>query len=319
MDQLSSVPSSIAESIEPTLKIYLPLLNKNSTAIKSTLRKTLSYGPNHRNNLDIYYPANKPTGAGCPVFIYTYGGGFTRGDRASEDHLLYQNLGHFFAEKCGFVTIIPDYRLVPEARFPSGGQDIEMVVKWLIENNDKIGGSHPRPLFMMGNSAGAVHLCTFLLHPSFAELRGKITSNSDTCPLQLKAAVFCSMPTSFRNPLPYLAPVLATYYGQTMEQDCPLGLLEACNKDRNISNVAPGVQFLLLYGSLDPEDEILACNKEFIELWRSGQGSTGVELEVQVMEGHNHISPPLALGTNISREEVWGFDVAGFCNAAARS
>ncbi|KAK2694803.1 hypothetical protein QWA68_005348 [Fusarium oxysporum] len=319
MDQLSSVPSSIAESIEPTLKIYLPLLNKNSTAIKSTLRKTLSYGPNHRNNLDIYYPANKPTGAGCPVFIYTYGGGFTRGDRASEDHLLYQNLGHFFAEKCGFVTIIPDYRLVPEARFPSGGQDIEMVLKWLIENNGKIGGSHPRPLFMMGNSAGAVHLCTFLLHPSFAELRGKITSNSDTCPLQLKAAVFCSMPTSFRNPLPYLAPVLATYYGQTMEQDCPLGLLEACNKDKNISNVAPGVQFLLLYGSLDPEDEILACNKEFIELWRSGQESTGVELEVQVMEGHNHISPPLALGTNISREEVWGFDVAGFCNAAARS
>src|SRR6478735_1005609 len=143
MDQLSSVPSSIAESIEPTLKIYLPLLNKNSTAIKSTLRKTLSYGPNHRNNLDIYYPANKPTGAGCPVFIYTYGGGFTRGDRASKDHLLYQNLGHFFAEKCGFVTIIPDYRLVPEAGFPSGGQDIEMVVKWLIENNHKIGGSHP--------------------------------------------------------------------------------------------------------------------------------------------------------------------------------
>ncbi|KAF5690935.1 isoprenylcysteine alpha-carbonyl methylesterase ICMEL2 [Fusarium circinatum] len=245
MDQLTSIPSSIAESIEPTLGIYLPLLNKNSTAIKSTLRKTFSYGPNPRNNLDIYYPANSPTGARCPVFIYTYGGGFTRGDRASEDHLLYRNLGHFFAEKCGFVTVIPDYRLVPEARFPSGGQDIEM----------------PRPLFMMGNSAGAVHLCTFLLHPSFAELRGKITGTSDTSPLQLKAAVFCSMPTSFRNPRPYRAPVLARYYGETVEQHCPLGLLEACDKDKTVSDAAPGVQFLLLYGFLDPEDEILGCNK----------------------------------------------------------
>ncbi|KAF4953569.1 hypothetical protein FGADI_5905 [Fusarium gaditjirri] len=194
-----------------------------------------------------------------------------------------------------------------------------MVVKWLIDNNDKIGGSHPRPLFMMGNWAGAVHLCTFLLHPSFAEFHGKITSTSDTCPLRLKAAFFCSMPTSFRDPLPYRAPVLATYYGHTMEQDCPLGLLKAFGKDRNIADVAPGVLFLLLYGSLDPENEILACNREFIELWQSGKGSMGIQLEAQVMEGHNHISFPTALGTNILKEEVWGFNVAGFCNAAARS
>ncbi|KAG9501762.1 hypothetical protein J7337_007453 [Fusarium musae] len=319
MNQLTSVPNSIAESIEPTLKTYLPLLNKNSTAIKSTSRKTFSYGLNPRHNLDIDYPANKSTGAGRPVFIYTYGGGFTRGDRASEDHLLYRNLGHFFAEKCGFITVIPDYRLVPEARFPSGGQDIEMAVKWLIDNNDKIGGPQPRPLSMMGNSAGAVHLCTILLHPSFAELRSKITGNSDTSPLRLKAAVFCSMPTSFRNPYPCRAPVLERYYGETIEHDCPLGLLEACDKNKNVSDAAPGVHFLLLYGSLDPEDEILGCNKEFIELSRSGKGSSGVELEIQVMEGHNHISPPPALCTNVSREEVWGFNVAGFCNAAAQS
>ncbi|KAF5714825.1 isoprenylcysteine alpha-carbonyl methylesterase ICMEL2 [Fusarium mundagurra] len=262
---------------------------------------------------------NSPTGAGCPVFIYTYGGGFTRGDRASEDHLLYRNFGHFFAEKCGFVTVIPDYRLVPEARFPLGGQDVEMTVKWLIDNNDKIGGSQPRPLFMMGNSAGAVHLYTSLLCPAFADLGSKITSNSGTSPLRIKAAVFCSMPTLFRNPHPYRAPVLATYYGETIEQYCPLGLLEACNKDKTVSDTAPGVQFLLLYGSLDPEDEILGFNREFIELWRLGKESSGVELEVQIMEGHNHISPPPALGTNISREEVWGFNIAGFCHAAARS
>ncbi|KAF5610229.1 isoprenylcysteine alpha-carbonyl methylesterase ICMEL2 [Fusarium subglutinans] len=287
MDQPTSVPSSIAESIEPTLGIYLPLLNKNSTAIKSTLRKTFSYGPNPRNNLDIYYPANSPTGAGCPVFIYTYGGGFTRETESLKIIYSTETLG---------ISLLRS-----------------------ADNNDKIGGSQPRPLFMMGNSAGAVHLCTFLLHPSFAELRGKITGTSDTSPLQLKAAVFCSMPTSLRKPRPYRAPVLARYYGETVEQDCPLGLLEACNKDKTVSDAAPGVQFLLLYGSLDPEDEILGCNKVFIELWRSGKGSSGVELEVQVMEGHNHISSPPALGTNISREEVWGFNVAGFCNAAVRS
>ncbi|SCO42015.1 uncharacterized protein FFNC_08276 [Fusarium fujikuroi] len=141
----------------------------------------------------------------------------------------------------------------------------------------------------MGNSAGAVHLCTFLLHPSFAELRGKITSDSDACRLRLKAAVFCSISTSFHNPrlteFLFLQPTMDKQWSRIVPSDF-LRL------------------FLLLYGSLDPEDEILGCNKEFIELWRSSTGSSGVELEVQVMDGHNHISSPPALGTNISREEV---------------
>ncbi|KAF9763687.1 hypothetical protein IL306_003022 [Fusarium sp. DS 682] len=227
-------------------------------------------------------------------------------------------MGHFFADKCGFVTVIPDYRLGPEARFPSGAQDIQLVVQWLMDNNDKFGGSQPSPLFMMGHSAGATHICTFLLHPEFSETRGRITGAEGTCPLRLRSSIFCSMPTSFRSH-PYRALLLAAYYGETIDKDCPLGLLDACNDDMSISAILPGVQFLLLVGSLDPEDEILVYNKEFIERWRSGKCSSDVELEVQVMHGHNHVSPALSLGTSIPKEEVWGFEVAGFCNAATRS
>jgi hypothetical protein len=62
--------------------------------------------------------------------------------------------------------------------------------------------------------------------------------------------------------------------------------------------------------SLDPEDEILSPVRCFISTWRNKRSSSPAPgLVVSTWGGHNHISPFLALGTDIAREESWGNDL----------
>ncbi|VUC37184.1 unnamed protein product [Clonostachys rosea] len=312
--------TSIAETVGPTFKLYRKLLQRNEDAIKSTLRKTFAFGPNPRHLLDLYYPSANQTGADCPVLIFIYGGGLWQGDRLSPDGLLYANLGHFFAEKCGYVVAIPDYRLVPEAKFPSGGEDIALVVQWLMDNPDKFGagdGEKARSLFMMGSSAGSIHLSTFLLQQCFASIMNQIVGSGNSCRLRLRAVILCSMPAHFRHSNPARAQVLTSYFADDIDRNCPLGQLEICKRENHISEVMPGIKVLLLTGSLDPEDEILGPVRDFATCWRSDGARSAAMLEVQVMDGHNHISPNLSLGTCDLAEETWGFQVAEFCNAIA--
>jgi acetyl esterase/lipase len=70
----------------------------------------LAYGEGPRRRLDIYAPAAPGP---RPVIIFFYGGSWNSGRRQD-----YAFAGAAFAAR-GFVTVIPDYRLVPETRFPA--------------------------------------------------------------------------------------------------------------------------------------------------------------------------------------------------------
>src|ERR1700761_1868916 len=71
----------------------------------------VAYGPDPRPRLDVYAPT-QPSPRPAPVVVFFYGGNWDSGDRA-----LYSWVGRALASR-GFVTVIPDYRLVPEHRFP---------------------------------------------------------------------------------------------------------------------------------------------------------------------------------------------------------
>ena len=96
--------------------------------------------------MDVYSPAAADGDA--PVVVFFYGGGWRRGDRAR-----YGFVGQVLAE-CGFVTVIPDYRVYPEARFPAFIQDCAAATAWAKANVSDFGGD-PDKLFLMGHSAGA--------------------------------------------------------------------------------------------------------------------------------------------------------------------
>jgi len=104
------------------------------------------YGPLARQRLDIYSPitAQHPK----PVVIFFYGGNWQNGAR--EDYLF---LGQALASR-GFITIIPDYRLYPEVRYPGFLEDGAAAVRWTLNHLDEIDGD-PAHVNLMGHSAGA--------------------------------------------------------------------------------------------------------------------------------------------------------------------
>ncbi len=106
-----------------------------------------------RNRLDVYAP--EAGGAGLPVILYLYGGGFVRGDKSEM-----AGLGTWFARN-GAVVVTMNYRFAPEATYPSGPEDIAAAIRWIRAHVAEHGGD-PDKLFLAGNSAGAVHVATYV-------------------------------------------------------------------------------------------------------------------------------------------------------------
>ncbi len=106
----------------------------------------LAYGPLPRHRLDIYTPLS--TDSDAPVVVFFYGGSWQSGRRQD-----YRFIGQALSAQ-GFVTVIPDYRLYPEVRFPAFLHDGAAACAWVKEHIGGYGGS-PDFLFVMGHSAGA--------------------------------------------------------------------------------------------------------------------------------------------------------------------
>jgi acetyl esterase/lipase len=60
----------------------------------------------------------------------------------------------------GYVTVLPDYRLYPQVRFPAFIEDGAQAVAWVQQHIDEYGGD-PTRIVLMGHSAGA-HLAALL-------------------------------------------------------------------------------------------------------------------------------------------------------------
>ena len=116
----------------------------------------VSYGEHERHKLDLCLPAE----GGKPIVIFVPGGGMTAGDKS-----FYSHIPAFFARK-GYVGVAINYRLAPEFLFPSGAQDVAQAVDWLVENADVHGGNVEK-IFIVGQSAGAVHSASTIFDRRF--------------------------------------------------------------------------------------------------------------------------------------------------------
>jgi triacylglycerol lipase len=117
------------------------------------------YGPDERNRLDIF---TKDGLSGAPVLVFVHGGGFVMGDKTTEGSPFYDNIGAFAVDE-NWVGVTMTYRLAPANRWPAGGEDIGRAVDWLRENVTQFGGD-PERIFVMGQSAGAVHVADYVAH-----------------------------------------------------------------------------------------------------------------------------------------------------------
>lgn len=113
--------------------------------------KDIAYGDGPRHKLDIYAPkadASKDQNEPAPVVVFFYGGAWKQGTKAD-----YPFVGHALAAR-GFVTVVPDYRLVPETEYPGFLNDNAQAIKWVEDNIATFGGD-PGRVFLAGHSAGA--------------------------------------------------------------------------------------------------------------------------------------------------------------------
>ncbi len=109
--------------------------------------KDQRFGADPRQTLDVYAPKHASL-APRPVVVFLYGGSWQGGDKA-----LYVFVGAALARR-GFVTVIPNYRLYPQVRWPAFLEDNAKAVRWARDHARDYGGD-PGDLFLMGHSAGA--------------------------------------------------------------------------------------------------------------------------------------------------------------------
>jgi acetyl esterase/lipase len=151
-----------------TAALYAPMQEKEPYK-GVRIERDVKYGPADRNLLDIFMP--EAAASPRPVLIYIHAGAFVGGNkRTTPTSPFYDNI-MLWAVKNGFVGVNATYRLAPQAPWPAGPEDMAGVVKWVA---DKIGerGGNPARIYLMGHSAGAVHVANYVSHAEFHKVKG---------------------------------------------------------------------------------------------------------------------------------------------------
>jgi acetyl esterase/lipase len=142
----------------------------------------LRFGPHARHHLDIWVPSH-PDSAKLPVVVFFYGGGWHSGERGD-----YGFAAAAFAAQ-GFVAVVPDYRLVPEVRFPDFLEDAALSLRWVVAHIAEYGGD-PSKISVAGHSAGAYIAAMLALDPRWL-------SAVQLPPETIRAGVLLSGPFDF--------------------------------------------------------------------------------------------------------------------------
>ena len=159
------------------------------------VRHDLVYAPGDRGRLDVYAPKILPPHA--PVVVFLFGGSWQSGDKA-----LYRFVGVSLASR-GIVTVIPDYRVYPEVRYPQFLRDNASAVAFAKAHAAE-WGADPERLYLVGHSAGAYNAAMLALDPRWLGAVG-LSSRRD-----LAGVVGLAGPYDF---LPLRDPKLKTIFG----------------------------------------------------------------------------------------------------------
>src|SRR5258707_1795057 len=173
---LAQMPPDIAEKVaaigrvvdpENTGKIYAPLQEKEPYAgVK--LSRDVKYGSDARNVVDIFVP--EIGAAGRPVLMFVHGGGMIRGIKHAPGNPYYDNI-MLFAARHGMVGVNVEYRLAPQFPWPAGNEDLAAAVRFVADKAAEFGAD-PNRVYLMGHSAGATHVASYVSHPEFFGPKG---------------------------------------------------------------------------------------------------------------------------------------------------
>lgn len=240
----------------------------------------LAFGSHPRQRLDVYAPAAPGP---HPVLLWLYGGSWRSGRR--ED---YAFAGEAFAGR-GFVTLVADYRLVPEAVFPAFVEDGAAAAAWAVANAARFGGD-PKRLGVAGHSAGAYNALMLALDPRFVAAAG--------APGAVRACAALAPPVDF---LPLDSAATIDAFGRYPD-------LPATQPLRYARAGAPP----LWLGTGDSDTTVRPRNSERMA---GAVRAAGGKAELRVYPGQGHIGVLLALSRAFRGRAPVLDDMAGFLRA----
>lgn len=157
-DELKAIGPGFQKDIRTTIpatsRLFEPLL-KAAPKDGVTVTKNVSYGSDAKQVFDIYQPIELKN---APVIIFMHGGAYVAGEKDNGE--VSGNIGYFFARR-GMLALNIEYRLAPGSAWPGAVQDLSSVIQWVKAHATQYGGD-PSRIWLMGHSAGATHVATYI-------------------------------------------------------------------------------------------------------------------------------------------------------------
>src|SRR5258706_3734888 len=107
---------------------------------------TVDDGPSGQVALRILRP--QQVQAPLPVIVYIHGAGWVFGSKQTHDRLMRE-----LAVGAGAAVVFPEYRLSPEAKYPTALEECYSVVQW-VAGRGREHGMDPQRLAVAGDSVG---------------------------------------------------------------------------------------------------------------------------------------------------------------------
>jgi acetyl esterase/lipase len=260
----------------------------NVPAVFAHVKRTanLAFGPGARDRLDVYQPAvssDKP----LPVIVFLYGGGWTEGNKS-----FYRFVGTTLAQ-LGYVTVLPNYRVYPQVRFPDFLDDAARAIVWTVQHAADYGGD-PHRIVLMGHSAGAHMAAMLALNHSYLRRAGVPTHD-------IIGLIGLSGPYDLNPNTDVLNTIFSAPYTSADWQVIPYATADA----------PPA---LLLHGGSDS----LVWPSNTIDL-TAALRSHGVRVETKIYPGRGHGDTVAALSVPARGRATVLQDVADFMKSLADS
>ena len=256
------------DAIMATMKLYHPILQKDS-ASDITVINDIPYDNHDLHKLDIYSPNEVEK---LPVFVFTHGGGFVGGDKRNA-----AQIGRWAARN-NMIGVTINYRLAPEAQWPSGAQDLALALDW-VKNNISTHGGDSTKIVVGGESAGSIHTADYIF-------REELQNKNDG----VIGAILISTPSIDQTVKGELDP----------ERDLKYFGKDGDRKKQSVVNYVEGrkIPLLIAYSEFEPTyilDQVL----RLIEAVAQRDAVNGVRKLPLVVSapGHNHISISMHIGT----------------------
>lgn len=231
----------------------------------------LAYGPHDRHRLDVFRPARVQA---APLLVFFHGGGFIRGDKTAR-----ANIGAWGAAQ-GFITVLANYRLAPDHRWPSGPEDVAAVWRFVREQATGWGGD-PTKIVLVGESAGAAHVAA-------ASLMSRFQPEG----WQIAGAALLSGP--YNAGLEAQAPQALGIAQPDVRNNAYFGDDSASWAQASIVDQVDAAPFALLIAAA--ERDLLQMKVQAGELFARLVRTHGFMPELHWWAGHDHFTPGASLG-----------------------